>query len=79
MLKNSPKAVPTTKKGCIPFGKADLATIMQASVPMRWQNQYNLTHITVPRLTLAILPDLEAIKIEKQNVKLKTKGEAATA
>ncbi len=34
MLKDSPKAVPTTKKGNILFGKADLASIMLASVPM---------------------------------------------
>ncbi len=40
-LKDSPKAVPTTKKGNIPFGKADLATILLASVLMTWQSQYN--------------------------------------
>jgi hypothetical protein len=34
MLKDSPKAVPTTKKGNIPFGKADLASIVLASVPI---------------------------------------------
>jgi hypothetical protein len=33
-LKDSPKAVPTTKKENIPFGEADLAAIVQASVPM---------------------------------------------
>ncbi len=33
-LKDSPKAVPTMKKGNIPFGKADLAAIVLASVPM---------------------------------------------
>ncbi len=36
MLKDSPKAVPTTKKGNIPFSKADLAAILLASVPMTW-------------------------------------------
>ncbi len=41
-LKDSSKAVPTMKKGNIPFGKADLATIVLLSVPMLWQNQYNL-------------------------------------
>jgi hypothetical protein len=56
--------------------KADLATIMLASVPMMWQNQCNLNHTTVP----ALLLDLEAIDImvEKHNKKLKTKGKAAT-
>jgi hypothetical protein len=33
-LKDSPKAVPMTKKGNIPFGKADLAAIVLASVPI---------------------------------------------
>jgi hypothetical protein len=61
-LKDSPKAVPTTKKGNIPFGKADLAMIVLASIPMLWQNQYNLNHSTVPESTCTLLPDLEAIK-----------------
>jgi hypothetical protein len=50
-LKDSPKAVPTTKKGNIPFGKADLAAIVLVSVPILWQNQYNLNHSTVPEST----------------------------
>jgi hypothetical protein len=60
-LKDSSKAVPTTKKGNIPFGKADLAAIVLSSVPMSWQNQYNLNHLTVPESTRTLLPDLEAI------------------
>jgi hypothetical protein len=51
----------TTKKGNIPFSEADLAAIVLASVPMTWQNQYNLTHTTVPESARALLPDLEAI------------------
>jgi hypothetical protein len=43
-LKNSPKAVATTKKGNVPFEEADLASIMLAALPLTWQNQYNLTH-----------------------------------
>ncbi len=35
-LKDSSKAVPTTKKGNIPFGKADLAAIVLLSVLMLW-------------------------------------------
>ncbi len=35
-LKDSSKAVPTTKKGNIPFGKADLAAKVLLSVPMLW-------------------------------------------
>ena len=81
-LKDSAKAVSMTKKGNISFGKADLATIVLVSVPMMWQNQYNLTHLIVPKLTRALLPDLEAIKqvmVEKQQETLKAKGKAATA
>ncbi len=48
MLKNSPKAVATTKKGNIPFAEVDLASIILSSVPIAWQNQYSLTQLTVP-------------------------------
>ncbi len=47
-LKNSSKAVVTTKKGNISFMEADLVSIILASVPIMWQNQYSLTHSTVP-------------------------------
>jgi hypothetical protein len=81
MLKDSPKAVPT-KKGNVPFGKADLFAILLASVPMTWQNQYNLTHTTLPKSMRALLLDLEAMElvvVEKQQEKLKAKGKAAKA
>jgi hypothetical protein len=81
-LKDSSKAVPTTKKGNIPFGKADLAAIMLPSVPMSWQNKYNLNHSKVPESTCTLLPDLEAIKqvmVEKKGVNLKAKGKGSTA
>ncbi len=61
-LKDSPKAVPTRKKGNIPFGKADLVAIVLASVPMLWQSQYNLNHSMVPKSTHTLLPYLEVIK-----------------
>ncbi len=72
------------KKGNVPFGEADLAAIMLASIPMMWQNQYNLNHTTVPESTrvFVLLPNLEAIEcvmVEKHNKKLKAKGKAATA
>jgi hypothetical protein len=82
MLKDSPNSVPMTKKGKIPFGEAVLAGIVLASVPMLWQNQYNLHHSMIPESMGALLPDLEAIKhvmVEKQNKKLKAKGKASTA
>jgi hypothetical protein len=61
-LKDSSKAVPTMKKGNIPFGEADLAAVVLSSVPMPWQNQYNLNHSTDPKSTCTLLPDLEAIE-----------------
>jgi hypothetical protein len=81
-LKDSSKAVPTTKKGNIPFGKADLATIVLLSVPMLWQNQYSLNHSTVPKSTRRLLLDLEAIKRvmdEKKGANLKAKGKGGIA
>jgi hypothetical protein len=81
-FKDSSKAVPTTKKENIPFGKADLAAIVLSSVPMSWQNQYNLNHSMVPKSTRILLPDLEAIKqvmVEKKGANLKAKGKGSTA
>jgi hypothetical protein len=77
-----PKAVPTMKKENIHFGKADLAAIVLLSVPLTWQNQYNLTHLMVPKSTRALLLDLEAIEwvmVENKNEKLKVKGKATSA
>ncbi len=82
MLKDSSKAVPTTRKGNIPFGEADLAAIVLLSVPMLWRNQYNLNHSTVPESTCTLLPDLEAIErvmVEKKGANLKAKGKGSTA
>jgi hypothetical protein len=81
-FKDSLKAVPMTKKGNVPFGEAGLATIILVSVPMTWQNQFNLTHTMAAKSTRALLPDLETIEqvmVEKQQDKLKAKGKAATA
>ncbi len=81
-FKDSSKAVPTTKKGNIPFGEADLATIVLSFVPMSWQNQYNLNHSMVPKSTRTLLPDLEAIErvmVEKKGANLKAKGKGGAA
>jgi hypothetical protein len=81
-LMDSSKAVPTMKKGNIPFGKADLAAIVLLSVPMSWQNKYNLNHSTVPKSTRTLLPDLETIKrvmVKKKGANLKAKGKGSTA
>ena len=61
-MKDSPKAIPTKKKRSTPFSKADLGAIILASVSMTWQNQYNLTHLMVPKLPHTLLPDLEIIE-----------------
>jgi hypothetical protein len=82
ILKDSSKAVPMTKKGNIPFSEADLAAIVLSSVPMSWQNQYNLNRSTVPNSTCTLLPDLEAIKqvmVEKKGANLKAKEKGGTA
>jgi hypothetical protein len=79
---DSSKAVLTTKKGNISFREADLATIVLLSVPILWQNQYNLNHSTVPESTHSLLPELDAIEqvmVEKQGTKLKAKGKSGTA
>jgi hypothetical protein len=81
-LKNSPTAITTTKKGSIPFVGADLASIILSSVPIAWQNQYSLTHSTVPEAPRMLLPDLENIErimLEKYNEKLKAQVKATTA
>jgi hypothetical protein len=80
-LKDSSKAVPTTKKENIPFGKADLAAIVRLSALILWQNQYNLNHSTVPKSTHTLLPDLEAIEqvMVEKSVKLKAKRKGGTA
>jgi hypothetical protein len=78
-LKDSSKTVPTMKKGNIPFGKADLAAIVLLSVPMSWQNQYNLNHSMVPESTRTLLLDLEAIErvmVEKKGANLEQKERA---
>jgi hypothetical protein len=80
-LKDSSKAVQTMKKGNIPFGEADLAAIVLSSVPMLWQNQYNLNLSTVSKSTCALLPNLEAIEqvmVEKKGANLKAKGKGST-
>jgi hypothetical protein len=81
-LKDSSKAVPMTKKRNIPFNEADLAAIVLLSVPMMWQNQYNLNHSTVPKSTSTLLLDLEVIKrvmVEKKGANLRAKGKGSPA
>ena len=58
MVKDSLMAVEDTKRGNMPFDKADLAGIMLKAVPSSWVNQYNLTHLTLPKSPRQLLPDL---------------------
>jgi len=58
----SSKAVASTVKGNVIFGDGELASIILASTPQTWQNQYNLMHSTVPESPRALLQDLENIE-----------------
>jgi hypothetical protein len=81
-LKNSPMSVATTKKGNVPFGYADLALILLAAVTITWQNQYNLTHATVPDSSCQLLEDLENIKrvmMESKSERQRSKESKANA
>ena len=48
-VKDSPTAVEDTKKGNVPFNEADLAGIMLKAISTSWVNQYNLTHLALPK------------------------------
>ena len=82
-LKNSPRAVATTKMGNVPFEAADLASIILAALPLSWQNQYNMTHSTVPESPRVLMPELENIErvmMERYNGdKQKSKDRAVAA
>jgi hypothetical protein len=75
-------AVADTKKGNIPFDEADLAGIVLKAVPTLWVNQYNLTHLTLPKSPRLLLPDLENIERmvnEKRAEPAKARGRDGTA
>jgi hypothetical protein len=81
-VKDSFMAVENTKKGNIPFDKADLAVIVLKAVPILWVNQYNLTHLTLPKSPWLLLLDLENIEhvMNKKRAELaKAKGKDGTA
>ena len=81
-LKNSSRAVATTKKGNVPFEAADLASVILAALPLSWQNQYNLTHSTVPESPRVLTPELENIERvmkERDGEKNKSKDKADVA
>ena len=72
IIKNSPKAVASTEFRYIPFSKATLASVILATLPPVWRNQYSLTHSTVPETTIAMIDSLESIEtlfIEKGHEK----------
>jgi hypothetical protein len=82
-LKNSSRAVATTKKGNVSFeADADLASVILAALPLSWQNQYNLTHSTVPESPCVLTPELENIERvmkERDGEKHKSREKAAVA
>ncbi len=62
MLQDSPLAVASTKKRNVPFNEATLASIVLATCPMDWRNQYEMNHKTVRESTRSMLTDLENIE-----------------
>ena len=80
-VKDSSMAVTDTKKGNVLFDEADLAGIVLKAVPTSWVNQYNLTHLTLPKSPRMLLPDLENIErvmLERYGKKQRSKDKAAT-
>jgi hypothetical protein len=71
------------EKGYNPFNEATLVGMIMATCPIGWGNQYNLTHKTVPKSPMTMLPDLEDINevfVEKYKEKAKAnKTKVATA
>jgi hypothetical protein len=81
-VKDSSMAVEGTTKGNVPFDEADLARIVLKAVPTSWVNQYNLTHLTLPKSPRLLLPDLENIEPmmnEKRAELAKARGKDGTA
>jgi hypothetical protein len=81
-VKDSSMAVEDTKKGNVPFDKADLAGIVLKAIPTSWVNQYNLTHSTLlksPRLLLPDLENIERVMNEKRAESAKARGKDGTA
>ena len=67
----------------MPFNKATLASIVLATCPTDWRNQYKMNHKTVPESTRSMLLDLENIEkvfATKDGKKARsTKAKAGTA
>jgi hypothetical protein len=75
-------AIAGTRKMNVPFDKADLAGITLNLVPSSWVNQYNMMHSMLPKISRALLNDLEAIKQvmdEKHSTSLKAKAKEGSA
>jgi hypothetical protein len=78
----SSMAVEGTKKCNVPFDMTDIARIVLNLVPVAWMNQYNMTHLTLPKSPRALLPDLEAIERimdKKHQASLMAKANEASA
>jgi hypothetical protein len=81
-VKDSPRAFEDTKKGNVPFDEVDLAGIVLKAVPTSRVNQYNLTHLTLPKSPRLLLPDLENIERvmnEKRAESAKARAKDGTA
>ena len=81
-VKDCLRAVENTKKGNVPFNKANLANIVLKAVPISWVNQYNLNHSTLPKSPRLLLPALDNIKRvmnEKRAESAKTRAKDGVA
>jgi hypothetical protein len=83
MLRDSQLVVASTKKGNVPFNEATMASIVLATCPTDWRNQYKMNHKTVTESMRSMLLDLENIKkvfATKDGKKARTvKASAGTA
>ena len=65
-----------------PASLADLASLILSTVPVIWQNHYNLTHQTVPESPRTLLQDLKNIRrimSEKLAEKIRVQGKSSAA
>jgi hypothetical protein len=82
MVKDSSMAIEDMKKANVPFDEADQAGIVLKAIPTSWVNQYNLTHLTLPkslRLMLLDLENIERVMNEKRAELAKARGKDGTA
>ena len=79
-LQDSPLVVASSKKENIPFNEATMASIILATCPTDWRNQYEMNHKTIPESTRSMILDLENIeKVFATKDSKKTRSNTAAA